>query len=241
MEALLDSLFGQYLAAIGKPAEDGGRGARRPRRRPLRRRRALAAGLVDELVYEDELQERLDDAEKVTPGRYVKRLARLRLDGRPKIALVYVVGEIMPGEGGQRPSAAPSPAPTRWPEALRKAPRGRRHPGHHPARGQPRGIGHGLGRDLARGGARAEGEAGHHVDGRRGGVGRLLHGHGQRRDRGPAEHHHRLDRRFRRQVQPGGPVRQAGAQQGDVLRGRTPTCSTRTAPGTKRSGPRSSR
>jgi protease-4 len=58
---------------------------------------------VDELVYADELDERLKGAEKLSPGRYVKAARGLGFDGRPKIALVYAVGTIIPGEGGQGP------------------------------------------------------------------------------------------------------------------------------------------
>lgn len=98
-EALLDSLFGEYVAAIAKSRNqseararemlDGG---------PFDGERAKAAGLVDELLYQDELNERLKGAEKVTPGRYVRSARGFGLDGRPKIALIYAVGDIVPGE-----------------------------------------------------------------------------------------------------------------------------------------------
>jgi protease IV len=104
MDELLDSLYGQYLDAIaearGKTSEqiqaalDAG---------PYDGPAALKAGLVDELVYEDQLQERLKDSEEVTPTRYVKGSRGFRFDGRPKLALVYVVGEILPGESQDSP------------------------------------------------------------------------------------------------------------------------------------------
>jgi protease IV len=104
VEELLDSVYGQYLDAIararGKTPEqiqaalDAG---------PYDGPAALKAGLVDELVYEDQLQERLQDAEEVTPTRYVKASRGFRFDGRPKLALVYVVGEILPGESQDSP------------------------------------------------------------------------------------------------------------------------------------------
>jgi protease-4 len=98
-EALLDSLFGQYVGAIAASrdkteaqvralVDDG----------PYDGARALAAGLVDELVYEDELGDRLGAAERVTAGRYVKGSRGFGLDGRPKLALVYAVGTIVSGE-----------------------------------------------------------------------------------------------------------------------------------------------
>jgi protease IV len=98
MEALLDSVYQQYVAAIasarGKTPDevqaivDGG---------PYEGRDALQAGLVDELLYEDQIEDRLK-AERVTPGRYVRSAKGFGLDGRPKVALVYAVGEIIPGE-----------------------------------------------------------------------------------------------------------------------------------------------
>ena len=99
MDALLDSLFGQFVAGIAKSrgkteAEaralvDGG---------PYDGARALDAGLVDELLYEDELLSRLKGAERVTAGRYVKGSRGFSFDGRPKLALIYAVGDIVSGE-----------------------------------------------------------------------------------------------------------------------------------------------
>ena len=104
MEELVDSMFGQYAGAIAEArgktpdetqaALDGG---------PYDGQKALEAGLVDELLYEDELQDRLKDAEQVTPARYVKASRGFRFDGRPKLALVYVVGEILPGDSQDSP------------------------------------------------------------------------------------------------------------------------------------------
>jgi protease-4 len=104
MEALLDSFYSQYVAAIAqarrktpeqvRAALDDG---------PYDGASALAAGLVDELVYEDQLQERLHDAEQVTPSRYVKASRGFHFDGRPKLAVVYVVGDILPGQSQDGP------------------------------------------------------------------------------------------------------------------------------------------
>jgi protease IV len=101
MEALLDSVYEQYVTAIREsrkksPEEvqaiiDGG---------PYNAVDAVKAGLVDELLYEDQLQEKMQDAGRLSPGRYVRGAGRggFGLDSRPKVALVYVVGEIVPGE-----------------------------------------------------------------------------------------------------------------------------------------------
>ncbi len=104
MDALLDSLYGQFVSAIAQgrrrtPEEvraviDAG---------PYDGPSALRAGLVDELVYQDELDARLKGASRLTPGRYVKGSRGFGFDGRPKIALVYVVGDIIPGRSQGSP------------------------------------------------------------------------------------------------------------------------------------------
>jgi protease-4 len=103
MDALLDSLHQQYVAAIaaarGKTPDevqaivDAG---------PYEGRDALQAGLVDELLYEDQIEDRLK-AERITPGKYVRSASGLGLDGRPKVALIYAVGDIAPGESQNGP------------------------------------------------------------------------------------------------------------------------------------------
>jgi protease-4 len=99
MEALLDSLFGQFVGGIAK-----GRGKTEAEARamvdggPYDGARALQAGLVDELLYEDELLGRLKGAERITAGRYVKGSRGFGFDNRPKLALIYAVGDIVSGE-----------------------------------------------------------------------------------------------------------------------------------------------
>jgi protease-4 len=122
MEALLDSYYEQYLTAI---AEARGKTAEEMEalldRGPYDGEGALEAGLVDELVYEDQLEERLDDAEQVTPSRYVKASRGFRFDGRPKLALVYVVGEILPGHSQDSPFGGTFAGSDTVAEALRSA------------------------------------------------------------------------------------------------------------------------
>ena len=100
MEALLDSIYEEYVAGIrasrNKSADetqaviDAG---------PYDGATALQAGLVDELLYADQLRDRLKESESVTPGRYAKGSSSgFGFDRRPKIALVYAVGEIVGGE-----------------------------------------------------------------------------------------------------------------------------------------------
>jgi protease IV len=104
MEALIDSLFQEYVAGIAKARNksaeevqqilDGG---------PYDGQGALKAGLVDELIYDDEIEERLKNADRISPARYVRRSRGLGLDGRPKLALVYAVGEIVSGPSQEGP------------------------------------------------------------------------------------------------------------------------------------------
>lgn len=104
MEALLDSVFEQYLDAL---AQGRGKTPEEARalidRGPYTAQQALAAGLVDELLYKDELEGRLKNAERLTPGPYLRTTRGLGFDGRPRVALVYAVGEIVAGESQNGP------------------------------------------------------------------------------------------------------------------------------------------
>ena len=59
---------------------------------------AMAAGLVDELVYRDEAEKRVKASDRLTPGRYLRGTRGFGLDSRPKVALIYAVGQISSGE-----------------------------------------------------------------------------------------------------------------------------------------------
>jgi protease-4 len=104
MSALVDSIYRQYVSAIAegrrmKPEQveallnDG----------PYDARTAQKAGLVDELLYQDQLDDRLKGSDKVTPVRYVRKSRGFGLDGRSKVALIYAVGEITGGESQTTP------------------------------------------------------------------------------------------------------------------------------------------
>ncbi len=102
MEALVGALYEQYLSAIAagrhksraeaQALVDGG---------PYDARQALAAGLVDELVYADEIAARFKDASRLTVGRYLRSGGPSAFDNRPRLALIYVVGEIASGESSR--------------------------------------------------------------------------------------------------------------------------------------------
>jgi protease-4 len=98
MEALVESLYGRYLESVAQArgktvAEmqalfDGG---------PYDGWSAKEAGLVDELIYTDQLDERLQHAGRVAPRGYLRAKSGFGFGGREKLALVYAVGEIMNG------------------------------------------------------------------------------------------------------------------------------------------------
>lgn len=104
MEALVDSLFGQYVAGV---AEARGLTPEEVRalidRGPFLAPEAKAAGLVDELLYEDEVQGRVGAGTRLEAARYVKSSRGFGFDGRPRLALVYAVGDIVPGESQASP------------------------------------------------------------------------------------------------------------------------------------------
>ena len=105
MESLVDSLFSQYVTAIAKSRGLGEDEARAViDEGPFDATRARDARLVDELLYADEVESRLGNVERVGPGRLARDAGSgWGLGGRPRLALVYVVGEIIPGESGAGP------------------------------------------------------------------------------------------------------------------------------------------
>jgi protease-4 len=101
MEALVGSLFDSYVKAISdarsleldavrRLVDDG----------PFDSARAKAAGLVDELLYRDEVEARIGAHHPIGARRYVKSSRGFGFGSKPEIALVYAVGTIVPGESG---------------------------------------------------------------------------------------------------------------------------------------------
>ncbi len=103
-EALLDSLDEQFVQALARGRKrtpeqvrawlDGG---------PYDAREAQRLGLIDELRYRDELDERLEGATRATPSGYLGRGSGFAGFGRPRIALVYALGEIVSGPSATGP------------------------------------------------------------------------------------------------------------------------------------------
>lgn len=104
MEALLDSLHGSFVEAIassrGKTKEevqallDGG---------PYHGTQALAAGLLDEVLYADQVEDKVGGGTRLPANRYLRSARRFGFETRPKVALVYVVGEIVGGRSVEGP------------------------------------------------------------------------------------------------------------------------------------------
>ena len=104
MEALVGSLFDQYVRAI---AEARGLSPQDVRaivdRGPFHAPEAKEAGLVDELLYRDQVEARIPAAGRVSPSGYLRAGRGFGFDRRPKVALVHAVGEIVRGESQSSP------------------------------------------------------------------------------------------------------------------------------------------
>jgi len=104
MEALVGDLFEQYVRGVAESRGlDPGAVRSLIDRGPFTAAEAKAAGLVDELLYRDEVEARIPAPTRLDPGRYVKAARGFGFDGRPKVALVYAVGDIVPGESQSSP------------------------------------------------------------------------------------------------------------------------------------------
>jgi protease-4 len=99
MEALVDSLFDTYVKAIAE-----GRDLTPERVRalvdegPFEAPRAKAVGLVDEVLYRDQVEARVPGTERLGAARYARASRGLSFGTKPRVALVYAVGEIAEGE-----------------------------------------------------------------------------------------------------------------------------------------------
>jgi protease IV len=101
MEALVGSLFDTYIAAVAESRKlEPARVRELIDEAPFDARRAKAAGLVDELLYRDEVEGRLGAGNRIGASRYARSAAGFSFGSRPKLALVYAVGTIVPGESG---------------------------------------------------------------------------------------------------------------------------------------------
>jgi protease-4 len=99
MEALVGGLFEQFLSAV---AQSRGLKPEAVRelvdRGPFLAKDAKQAGLVDELLYRDEVESRVPGGNRMPPAPYVRAGRAGAFDRRPKLAVVYAVGDLMSGE-----------------------------------------------------------------------------------------------------------------------------------------------
>jgi protease-4 len=107
MESIYESIFNTYVKTVA-----GARGKEERHVRALidkghfHSESAVEAGLIDKLVYEDQLEDFLKDGEKdvrrIGHSRYLKtKVSRSGLSRGKKIALIYGVGTIHSGESMQ--------------------------------------------------------------------------------------------------------------------------------------------
>jgi protease-4 len=104
MNALVDSLFSQYVAGIAESRgleDDAVRAL--VDRGPFRASEAKQAGLVDELLYRDEVERRVPGVNRLGVAPYVRAARGGAFDRRPRLAVVYVAGDLMPGQSQEGP------------------------------------------------------------------------------------------------------------------------------------------
>ena len=109
--SMMDDIYGGFLATVAearkKPVDEMRRTIEQSG--PFEPQRAQIAGLVDGLKYADEVDAELaagkskDDAPQMDIEDFVASTAPTKLDTAPRIAVVYAVGDIMPGEEGFNP------------------------------------------------------------------------------------------------------------------------------------------
>jgi protease-4 len=106
MDAIYDSIFSEYVRAVAEARKKNEAEVRLIIDTGLYQgQAALDAGLVDDLLYEDELKTLLQDK-----GKYLRRArlaeysrispTSLGMETGRKVALIYAMGPIMSGEGG---------------------------------------------------------------------------------------------------------------------------------------------
>jgi protease-4 len=109
--AMLDDVYGGFLQTVAdarkKPVEEMRRVIEDTA--PFEPERALAAGLVDALKYSDEVEAELrgaakkEDAPRLDMDDYVNATLPKSIESGKRIAVLYAVGDIMPGEEGPNP------------------------------------------------------------------------------------------------------------------------------------------
>lgn len=103
IDSLLDDLEARFVEGIAEGRKlDPARVRELIASGPHEAREAKELGLVDELMYADEAEARIE-GERLSPTRYARESRGLGLGSHPRIALIYAVGTIMPGESDDGP------------------------------------------------------------------------------------------------------------------------------------------
>jgi protease-4 len=113
MDALVDGLYGQYVSAIADSRKLAPTTVRSlVDRAPFLAADAKQAGLVDELLYRDEVESRVPGGNRMPPAPYVRAGRGGAFDRRPKLALVYAVGDLVSGDSQEGPFGSTAGAST---------------------------------------------------------------------------------------------------------------------------------
>lgn len=103
LDALLDDIEGRFVEGIAEGRKlDPVRVRELIATGPYEAREAKELGLVDELMYVDEVEAKVE-GERLSPTRYARESRGLGLGSQPRIALIYAVGTIMGGENDDGP------------------------------------------------------------------------------------------------------------------------------------------
>ena len=106
VEALLRDWYGEFLQGIAEGRElEVSRVASLVEQAPYTSREALEAGLVDEVAYRDQFDEKIKELNQGSENRASVGcyLARTDAEGDSKIAVLYASGTIMTGESSEDP------------------------------------------------------------------------------------------------------------------------------------------
>ncbi len=113
MNSLVDGLYGQYVSAIAASRKLAPETVRSlVDRAPFLAADAKQAGLVDELLYRDEVEGRVPGGNRMPPAPYVRAGRAGAFDRRPRLALVYAVGDLVSGESQDGPLGSTAGAST---------------------------------------------------------------------------------------------------------------------------------
>ena len=110
VEALVRDWYGEFLEGIAEGRKlEVSRVATLVEQAPYNSREALEHGLVDQVAYRDEFDEKVQELNKGSENRVsiARYLAQTDAEGDSKIAVLYASGTIMTGESSEDPVLGP--------------------------------------------------------------------------------------------------------------------------------------